>query len=190
MSGPWSGNTSRPPRRPRPTSTTRGPTSGSSSWGIMSWSSFPPRNASSWPDGRGHMRWPKKVGPVNYEVRQLGRRKPVQLYHINLLKKWHDAVQPPQSALAAQHSGPGVGDRSRWGRRSPPPRSKTSGSDRPRYFLINQSAQTSSSTTLSQNPGGSSASDHTGSQRPRRGQWRRRYKVQEHASDGDHRGVP
>ncbi|KAL0148818.1 hypothetical protein M9458_055827 [Cirrhinus mrigala] len=30
----------------------------------------------------------ERVGPVNYRVRQPGRRKPVQLYHINLLKKW------------------------------------------------------------------------------------------------------
>ncbi|KAL0152849.1 hypothetical protein M9458_051843 [Cirrhinus mrigala] len=30
----------------------------------------------------------ERVGPVNYRVRQPGRRQPVQLYHINLLKKW------------------------------------------------------------------------------------------------------
>ena len=31
----------------------------------------------------------EKVGPVNYRVRQPGRRKGHQIYHINLLKKWH-----------------------------------------------------------------------------------------------------
>lgn len=28
------------------------------------------------------------MGPVNYLIRQPGRRKPEQVYHINLLKKW------------------------------------------------------------------------------------------------------
>ena len=28
------------------------------------------------------------VGPVNYKVRQPGRRKPTQVYHVNLLKQW------------------------------------------------------------------------------------------------------
>ncbi|XP_069371637.1 uncharacterized protein [Paralichthys olivaceus] len=32
----------------------------------------------------------EKVGEVNYKVRQPGRRKGEQIYHINLLKKWHD----------------------------------------------------------------------------------------------------
>ncbi|XP_063060131.1 uncharacterized protein LOC134453222 [Engraulis encrasicolus] len=31
----------------------------------------------------------EKVGPVNYKVRQPGKRKPEQIYHVNLLKKWH-----------------------------------------------------------------------------------------------------
>uniref|UniRef100_A0A9J7Z8P6 Integrase catalytic domain-containing protein n=1 Tax=Cyprinus carpio carpio TaxID=630221 RepID=A0A9J7Z8P6_CYPCA len=30
----------------------------------------------------------EKIGPVTYRVRQPGRRKPDQLYHVNLLKKW------------------------------------------------------------------------------------------------------
>ncbi len=30
----------------------------------------------------------ERVGPVTYRVRQLGRRKENQLYHINLLKRW------------------------------------------------------------------------------------------------------
>ncbi|KAL0164259.1 hypothetical protein M9458_040012, partial [Cirrhinus mrigala] len=30
----------------------------------------------------------ERVGPVNYRVRQPGRRQAVQLYHVNLLKKW------------------------------------------------------------------------------------------------------
>ncbi|CAM4403535.1 unnamed protein product [Lepidochelys olivacea] len=32
----------------------------------------------------------KTVGEVNYKVRQPGRRKSEQIYHINLLKPWHD----------------------------------------------------------------------------------------------------
>ena len=36
----------------------------------------------------------EKVSTVNYKVRQLGRRKPLQVYHVNLLKKWHDPVLP------------------------------------------------------------------------------------------------
>jgi hypothetical protein len=32
----------------------------------------------------------EQVGDINYKVRQPGRRKPLQLYHVNLLKKWHE----------------------------------------------------------------------------------------------------
>ncbi|KAJ8333975.1 hypothetical protein SKAU_G00412940 [Synaphobranchus kaupii] len=31
----------------------------------------------------------ERICEVNYKVRQPGKRKPVQIYHINLLKKWH-----------------------------------------------------------------------------------------------------
>ena len=31
----------------------------------------------------------EKTGPVNYKVRQPGRRRGHQIYHINILKKWH-----------------------------------------------------------------------------------------------------
>ena len=39
----------------------------------------------------------EKVGGVNYRVRQPGRRRGVQIYHVNILKKWHapDAVPLP-----------------------------------------------------------------------------------------------
>lgn len=30
-----------------------------------------------------------EVGEVNYKVRQPGRGPPVQIYHVNMLKKWH-----------------------------------------------------------------------------------------------------
>lgn len=33
----------------------------------------------------------ERVGEVNYRVRQPGRRKSEQTYHVNLLKKWHSA---------------------------------------------------------------------------------------------------
>ncbi len=36
----------------------------------------------------------ERVGPVMYRVRQPGRRRPVQLYHINPLKKWVGTQEP------------------------------------------------------------------------------------------------
>ena len=51
------------------------------------------------------------VGEVNYRVRQPGRRKPTQLYHINLLKQWRSGTSPPVPAplgLAAQRDIPVV----------------------------------------------------------------------------------
>ena len=42
-----------------------------------------------------------RVGEVNYRVRQPGRRKPTQLYHINLLKQWRSEAAPsPPTPLA------------------------------------------------------------------------------------------
>ncbi|KAL1259008.1 hypothetical protein QQF64_009585 [Cirrhinus molitorella] len=41
----------------------------------------------------------EKVGPVTYQIRQPGRRRQDQLYHINLLKKWH-GTRTQLSALA------------------------------------------------------------------------------------------
>lgn len=41
----------------------------------------------------------EKVGPVNYRVRQPGWRKGHQVYHINLLKKWHTTETAPVPAL-------------------------------------------------------------------------------------------
>ena len=35
-----------------------------------------------------------RVGEVNYRVWQPGRRKPTQLYHINLLKQWRAGTTP------------------------------------------------------------------------------------------------
>uniref|UniRef100_A0A8C1RIA6 ribonuclease H n=1 Tax=Cyprinus carpio TaxID=7962 RepID=A0A8C1RIA6_CYPCA len=42
----------------------------------------------------------EKVGPVTYRVRQPGRRKESQLYHINLLKRW-EGTRTQVAALAA-----------------------------------------------------------------------------------------
>ena len=53
----------------------------------------------------------ERVGEVNYRVRQLGRRKPTQLYHVNILKQWRGGADPPDPAslvLAAQHDIPVV----------------------------------------------------------------------------------
>ncbi len=41
----------------------------------------------------------EKVGPVTYRVRQPGRRKETQLYHINLLKRW-EGTRTQVAALA------------------------------------------------------------------------------------------
>jgi hypothetical protein len=52
-----------------------------------------------------------RVGEVNYRVRQPGRRKPTQLYHVNLLKQWRTGADPPAPAplvLAAQRDTPVV----------------------------------------------------------------------------------
>ena len=49
------------------------------------------------------------MGEVNYRVRQPGRRKSTQLYHINLLKQWRSGATPPAPAslvLAARHDIP------------------------------------------------------------------------------------
>lgn len=43
----------------------------------------------------------ERMGPVNYRVRQPGRRKGQQIYHINLLKPWHEPVPPPSDVLTA-----------------------------------------------------------------------------------------
>lgn len=41
----------------------------------------------------------ERVGPVNYRVSQPGRRKGLQIYHVNILKKWHTAEPLPYPAL-------------------------------------------------------------------------------------------
>ena len=53
----------------------------------------------------------KKVGPVNYKVQQPGRRKEQQIYHVNLLKKWHPAepvVLPALLTDVSPHALPPV----------------------------------------------------------------------------------
>ena len=37
-----------------------------------------------------------RMGAVNYRVQQPGRRKPTQLYHINLLKQWRGGTRPQE----------------------------------------------------------------------------------------------
>ncbi|KAL0148578.1 hypothetical protein M9458_056125 [Cirrhinus mrigala] len=49
----------------------------------------------------------EKVGPVTYRVRQPGRRRAEQLYHINLLKKW---VGTRDQFAALAHAEPAVVD--------------------------------------------------------------------------------
>ena len=54
----------------------------------------------------------ERVGEVNYRVRQPGRRKPTQLYHINLLKQWRGGeptpADPAPLSLAARQEIPEV----------------------------------------------------------------------------------
>ena len=42
----------------------------------------------------------ERVGEVKYQVQQPGRRKPIQLYHVNILKQWKGGVDPPDVALS------------------------------------------------------------------------------------------
>jgi hypothetical protein len=43
----------------------------------------------------------ERVGEVNYRVRQPGRRKPTQLYHVDILKQRRGGVNPPDPAPLA-----------------------------------------------------------------------------------------
>lgn len=49
----------------------------------------------------------KKVGEVNYKVHQPGKRKSEQIYHINLLKKWHDRIVQLSSPQRVKRTCPG-----------------------------------------------------------------------------------
>ena len=52
-----------------------------------------------------------RVGEVNYQVQQPGRRKPTQVYHVNLLKQWKVGTTPPSPAplvLSARKGTPEV----------------------------------------------------------------------------------
>ena len=56
-----------------------------------------------------------KVGPVNYKVRQPGRRPPVKIYHVNLLKRWvaREAlccVSPPQVPIKTEKTNVHMGE--------------------------------------------------------------------------------
>ncbi|XP_072768318.1 uncharacterized protein [Nerophis lumbriciformis] len=46
----------------------------------------------------------ERMGPVNYKVNQPGRRKGHQIYHVNILKKWHAAEPLPSTAFLTAHS--------------------------------------------------------------------------------------
>ena len=46
----------------------------------------------------------EKTSPVNYKVGQPGKRKEQQIYHVNLLKKWHAADSLPAVALLCASS--------------------------------------------------------------------------------------
>ncbi|KAJ8375574.1 hypothetical protein SKAU_G00061540 [Synaphobranchus kaupii] len=46
----------------------------------------------------------EKITPVNYTVRQMGRRQSNQIYHINLLKRWYEPSQVPVRALSTNLS--------------------------------------------------------------------------------------
>ena len=53
----------------------------------------------------------ERLGEVNYRVRQPGRRKPTQIYHVNILKQWRGGMEPPNPAplgLVAQRAVPMV----------------------------------------------------------------------------------
>ncbi|KAL0148421.1 hypothetical protein M9458_056231 [Cirrhinus mrigala] len=76
------------PRHSKPSNviSTGQPSHGSSNREIASWFWSPRRHVlASW---KGPYTITEKVGPVTYRLRQPGRRRSEQLYHINLLKKW------------------------------------------------------------------------------------------------------
>ena len=50
----------------------------------------------------------EQVGEVNYRVRQPGRRKPTQLYHVNIRKQWRGGVDPPDPAPLALVARSGI----------------------------------------------------------------------------------
>ena len=52
----------------------------------------------------------ERMGPVNYKVRRPGRRKGENIYHINLLKPWHEPVPVPLPALFTSLSPQGPPD--------------------------------------------------------------------------------
>lgn len=41
----------------------------------------------------------RKVGPVDYQIEIPSRQQPLQVFHINLLKKWHDRAFQPEPAV-------------------------------------------------------------------------------------------
>lgn len=49
----------------------------------------------------------EKVGEVNYKIHQPGKRKPYQIYHVNLLKPWTE--REPVTSLASARLEPRVG---------------------------------------------------------------------------------
>ncbi len=48
----------------------------------------------------------ERTGPVNYRVRQPGGRKVQQIYHVNLLKPWHEPIPSPSDVFVAGVNGP------------------------------------------------------------------------------------
>ena len=46
----------------------------------------------------------ERMGPVNYRIRQVGRRKGKQIYHVNLLKPWHEPPPVPSNVFSANLS--------------------------------------------------------------------------------------
>ena len=79
--------------------------------GSWSWSWSLRQSASSWPGGQPPYEVVERVDEVNYRVRQPGRRKPTQIYHINILKQWRGGREPPDPAalaLAARQEIPEV----------------------------------------------------------------------------------
>ncbi|XP_061119601.1 uncharacterized protein LOC133142388 [Conger conger] len=52
----------------------------------------------------------ERTGPVNYRVRQPGRRHRLQIYHVNLMKRWHEPPPAPTPVLSAQCGAPTTPD--------------------------------------------------------------------------------
>lgn len=68
---------------------------------------------------QGPLKVLRKVRPTNHEVEWLGHRKDIQVYHVNVLKKWEDQegcfLDPREIESELGLDGAGLGAKSKGG---------------------------------------------------------------------------